>query len=113
MSRKGSYPGRQQRRNELTNFRSIGEEEPPFKSAIAERPEIPRKVKATAAAETNGHAGQNGDSNEQAHADGPKGVKRSNPDDGGQPSKKAKLAGKGDSHVVTVDDSSGAILIGD
>lgn len=112
-SRKGSYSGRQQRGNELTKFRSIGEEEPPVKSAIAERPEIPRKVKPAATAEKNGHAGQNGDSSDKAPADGPKGVKRSNPDDGGQPLKKAKLAGKGDSDVVTVEDSSGAILIGD
>ncbi|KAM4059143.1 thiF family protein [Hirsutella rhossiliensis] len=76
-------------------------EEKPVKSSFVERPEIPRKPKKLAQPEAN----------EPEH----KGIKRSHPDDEGQPTptKKAKMVDSMTSDVVIVEDAGGAIVIDD
>lgn len=96
----------------LTASRSFGEDEPPFKSSSAEHPEIPRKPKKAAPAETNGAADQNGDDAVE-EVGATKGVKRTRPDDGGQPLKKAKMAESAGDDIVIIEDAGGAIVIGD
>lgn len=89
---------------ELTVYRTLGGDEPPYKSSDAANPAIPRKPKKEAPAEANGHLTENG---------APKGVKRPHPDDEVQPTKKAKVAESTDDDVVLVEDVDGAIVIGD
>jgi ubiquitin-like 1-activating enzyme E1 B len=102
-----------QTHGKLTASRSFGEDESPFKSSSAEPPEIPRKPKKAAPAETNGAADQNGDDAVE-EVGVPKGVKRTRPDDdGGQPLKKAKMAESAGDDIVIIEDAAGAIVIGD
>lgn len=97
----------------LTASRSFGEDETPFQSSSAEHPEIPRKPKKAAPAETNGAADQNGDDVVE-EVGAPKGVKRTRPDDdGGQPLKKARMTDSAGDDIVVIEDAGGAIVIGD
>lgn len=96
---------------------SLNEDGPAFKTSVDEKPDIPKKVKTTPTDETNGHSEQNGringeTKNETGPESAPKGVKRSQPDDGDQPAKKTKTAPEAD-NVVLVEDAGGAIVIGD
>lgn len=105
-SRQEKVPGK------LTTYRTLGADEPPFKSSDEEKPDVPRKPKKAAPAEVNGHAGENG-SKDSAQEGAPKGVKRSHPDDDSQPAKKAKIADSTADDVVIIEDAGGAIVIGD
>ncbi|KAH8706521.1 hypothetical protein BGZ61DRAFT_222642 [Ilyonectria robusta] len=87
----------------------------PIEATFTDTPQIPRKPKKVQPVETNGTGQQNG----QATADTdavvevePKSLKRSHPDDVGQPLKKVKIA-ESSAEVVVVEDAGGAIVIDD
>jgi ubiquitin-like 1-activating enzyme E1 B len=93
---------------------STADSDAPVTARFETPPHIPRRPKKNANGATNGDTGQNGKHSLDDQADpAPKGIKRSNPDDGGQPLKKARMADSGADDVVVVDDAGGAIVIDD
>lgn len=96
------------------NIPSALDEGESFKASCAEQPDIPRKpAKLPEPAETNGHNEQDGDGDVIVEEGAPKTLKRSNPEEGDQPTKKAKIsASKGDNAIV-IEDAGGAIVIDD
>ncbi|EQL04158.1 Molybdenum cofactor biosynthesis, MoeB [Ophiocordyceps sinensis CO18] len=88
-------------------------DEKPVKASFIDRPEIPRKPKKPAQTEANGDGHLNGKhSLDAAPEPERKGTKRSLPDEGGQPTKKARMADS-TNDVVIVEDAGGAIVIDD
>lgn len=100
----------------MTNkSRNLDADKKPVEAAFTDTPQIPRKPKKVQPIRTNGTGQQNG----QATADTdavvevePKSLKRSHPDDVGQPLKKVKIADSS-AEVVVVEDAGGAIVIDD
>lgn len=96
----------------LTSLSTVDGEKS-YKAAFEDRPEIPRRPKKSAPIETNGNGVQNGKHPLEGAAEPEaKSLKRSNPEDGDQPTKKAKIAPAADD-VVVVEDAGGAIVIDD
>lgn len=89
-------------------YRTIGDDVT-FKSSSDEKPTIPKRPKKEPQPETNGHS-EKAVTEEGAE---PKGLKRSHPDDDGQPLKKVKTTDGASDDVVLIEDAGGAIIIGD
>ena len=90
------------------------ESEKPFKADFTEVPEIPVKPKtaeATQDANGNGHQNGNGSSTNDDSTSTVNNLKRSNDDEGDQPSKKTKLSDKAPDLAILVEDAGGAIVI--